>query len=243
MPDDVVGVEPGDEGFGIVELMLVAALMSLIGILVATTTIGGLRTTARAEKRVDDVARAQAAMLRITADLRAAQCVLAAGPSSITVLTRTDGDASATPVDAPSRVTYQVVGRNLTRTRQRLAPLTGCPATPTALALTGTPTEVTLLSEVEYSTSGRAVFTMLSRTDSRKQCPTGPTVSSLGRPVAAADLAAVYQVEVWLSVNSARNLGARPVTVPAAAVLATGAGDLELDAATLAGAGIGAGCA
>jgi hypothetical protein len=136
-----------------------------------------------------------------------------------------------------------VTDRALVRTKQDLASFTTCAAALAApVALLGTPAQTTLLTDVEHDPAGRAVFTMLSVDDSTRQCPTGPTKSTLGATVPQARLSSVYQVEVWLSVNSAAHLGAKPLTVPAAAVLATGAGDLVLSGTTLPGAGIGQGC-
>jgi len=230
---------PLDGGFTLIELMIAAALMSLIGILVTTTMIGGLRVTARGEKRVDDVGRAQHGLLLMTADLRASRGFLDATPTKLRFFTSTSGAATGTPGDAPERVTYEVTpAGNLLQTREQgTGPLTAA-WTPTA-----TSPVITLVGNVlQPAAAGRAVFTLLSVTDSMRQCTTGPTVSTLGSTVTGAlNLAAIYAVDIWLSVNSAAQLGSPAVTFPAGAVVAGGA-DLKLDAAYLPTAGIGQGC-
>lgn len=227
-----------DDGFTLIELMIVVGLMSLIAILVSSTMIGGLRTAARGEKRVDDVAKAQSAMLKLTADLRASRGFRVATPTKLQFFTSTSGSFTATPGDAPERVTYEVTAADvLVQTREQgSGPLDG------TWTATGTPQVVTLVPHVlQPAAAGRAVFTPLSVSDSQRQCPTGPTVGSLGSTVAAADLNKIYSMDIWLSVNSAAHLGSPPITVPGGAVVAGGV-DLKLDPAQLPSAGIGQGC-
>lgn len=237
-------------GFTLIELMVVGVVLSLISLFVATAVIGGVRTASRAEKRTDDVGGSQRALLQMSADLRAAVRVEdGTGPSKVVVLTRAGLPASATPADAPHRVTYELrttgpEAGDVLVTREpgeydsadmstwRVAP--GPAVTRTLLRRALVP-----------SGTSRPLFTYLSVADSRRQCTTAPSTTTLGATGAAltgAEREQVFAVDIWLSVNSGR--AARPLTLSAGVTL-TSKGVLELDAATAAGgrAGIGQGCA
>jgi prepilin-type N-terminal cleavage/methylation domain-containing protein len=228
-----------DDGFTLIELMVTAALMSLCAIVVMTTVIGGVRTSARGEKRTDDAARAQSTLLQITADLRAAASFAEATPDKIVVYTRTTGASDSSPTAQPERVVYERTGSprgSLTMSRQAGTLTAG------VWAGTGTATTRTLsLGVLDKATAGRALFTYLSVLDSRRQCTTGPTTSSLGATVTGTgNLNRIYSVEVWLTVQSAPQLGGQPLVVPGGAVLAN-KGPLAPDP-TLSTLGIGTGC-
>lgn len=235
---------PREEGFTLIELMVAAGIMALIAIMVSTTLIGGIHTAARGEKRTDDVTAAQQAMLRITRDLRAASDVTAASSDRIVVLTHSAGASDSAPGDPPEQVTYERVapgspvdapGR-LVMTRQATTSVGGV-FTPTGTAMSTT-LVANVLSTVK---AGHALFTMLSKADGQKQCQVGPTVSTLPSPLSTANLDKVYAFDIFLTVNSAPSLSARPVTIPGGAVIAS-LGELRLDAANLPAAGVGLGC-
>lgn len=226
-------------GFTLIELTIVAGLMSLVGILVFSTVIGGVRTAARGEKRTDDVSAAQLAMRKVTADIRASASFQSASSTKLVMLTRSTGAATSTPNDVPERVTYELAAGLLTMKRETGTLSASGVWTP----LAGTPAVATLAKGVlDAAAAGRPLFSLLSALDSQKQCATGATASSLGATVASADLARIFAVEIWLSINSSPNISPRPVTVPGGAVVAR-AGKLALDPANLTNAGIGTGCA
>lgn len=225
-------------GFTLAELMVAAVLMSLVGLIVVTTVIGGMRTAGRGEKRTDDAAAAQRALLQISADLRASDGFLNASGSSLVVHTRTTLPATGSPSDDPERVTYErTTAGDLVQTRQ---PVTRTPTAPDTWTAVGTPTTTTVLKGVlAPAAAGRPLFTYLSLQDSQKQCATGATASTLGDPVATADLPDIYSVDIWLSVNSAAHLGGTPLVVPGGVVVAN-RGALRLDAPS-SSLGIGSG--
>jgi len=259
--------EPRDAGTTLIELLVVMVVMSVLGILVSTTVIGGLRTAARAEHRTDDVAAGQQALRQMSSDLRAATQVLVAEPSKVVVRTRTGLAASATPLDAPVQVSYEWIGKGnmlpsgavsdsdvLVRREQQPTLASDGTWTYTAAAQTWT----TLLHGVLGPPAApRALLTYLSRADSAKQCGSGATVSTLSASsgtVAGTRLDEVYGIEVWLSLNSAPKVNPKAVTLssavirdaaanPTGKVLATDLtkGPLSLPAGTTA-LGLGQGC-
>ena len=227
----------GDDGFTLLELLVVGALMSLISILVSTTVIGGMRTSGRAEKRTDDVSAAQRAVSKISSDVRAALVYEHASAKKLTVLTRTDLPAGGSPISNPSRVSYEVSPTGvLSRTVT--------PGTYDADAETFTPTAAPATTELMPGvvTAARPLFTYLGVLDTRRQCATGATVSTIADATGTVpDPRAVFSLEVWLSAQSAPHLGGRPATVTGGAVsLARGA--LDLGTSTAPAAGVGEGC-
>lgn len=227
-----------DDGFTLVELLVAMALMSMLGILVMTTVASGLRTSARGEKRTLDATATQRAVLEVVADLRAAAKVVTATPTRVVLFTRSDLLPGESPTDGPvERVTYDVAGGVLTQTRE-----TGTGPLDNSWVSATTRTSDLVKGVLAPAQAGRPVFTYLSVDDSQRQCGTGPTVGTLGASVTTnADLDRIYTVEVWLSVNSAPALGARPLVVPGSAVLVN-RGQLTLGAAYLTQLGIGQGC-
>ncbi len=236
-------IRSDDSGFTVVELAIVAALMTLVGLVVTSTVIGGLRTSARGEKRTDDSANAQRAMLAMTADLRAASEVFEATGTRVRVHTRSTGLATSTPTDVPEQVIYELGPTgDLVQTRQTGSTSTG------SWQPGGAARVRTLLRGVlQPPAAGRPVFRYLSVGDSQRQCLSGPTSSTLGSTVAAGSLPLIFSVDIWLSVNSAPRLGARPLVVPGGAVLSNGGifiangGTLPLDS-TITDLGLGQGC-
>lgn len=229
--------EQDDQGFTLLELLVVGALMSLISILVSTTVIGGMRTSARAEKRTDDVSAAQRVVSRISSDVRAAIVYEQASRQKLTVLTRTDLPDGATPVSDPVRVTYEV---DATGVLSRTVTTGTYDADAETFTATGTPLTTPLMPGVV--SSARPLFTFLGVLDTRRQCATGATTSTIADATGTvADPRLVYSLEVWLSAQSAPHLGGRPATVTGGAV-SLSRGQLDLGTTTSAAAGIGTGC-
>lgn len=230
------------------ELVVAGALTGLMGVLVVTVVVNGLSTTAFGERRADDSVAAQRALLAVTADLRAASGIVSSSGTSaglvsasstkVVMLTRSTGGASSTPSSEPERVTYELVGSNLTETRETGTTTSG------AFVPSGTPRVSTPLRGVlAPSATGRPLFRYLTLQDSRVQCLTGPTATSLSDPVPTSRLGDVYSVELWWSVNSSSD-GRRPLLVSGGAVLSAaliglGPVDVSSGGATL---GLGQGC-
>lgn len=214
----------GDAGFTLIELIVAAGLMSLIATLVATTVAAGIRTAARSERRTDDAARAQIALLQLNADLRAADNFTVAAPDKLSLTTRSRLGATGTPGSAVEAVTYELVGGGLQMTR-------------------GTsPARVVLPGVATPAAAGRPLFRFLAKQDLVAQCPTGPTVGTLGSTITG-DLSAIYAVDVWLDVNSSPQVNPRPLVLSGGAVVASRVVKLGTVALTTAGSlGIGQGC-
>lgn len=227
----------GDDGFTLLELVIVGVLMSLISILVSTTVIGGMRTSARAEKRTDDVSAAQRVVSKISSDVRAAVVYEHASARKLTVLTRTDLAATGTPADAPSRVTYEAGPTGaLSRT------VTTGTYDVDAETFTPNATPVTTVLMPGVVSSSRPLFTFLGVLDTRRQCATGVTTSTIDDATGTVvDPRLVYSLEIWLSAQSAPHLGGRPATVTGGAV-SLSRGSLDLGTSTAPAAGLGEGC-
>jgi type II secretory pathway pseudopilin PulG len=231
-----------DAGTTLAETIVVAVIGSLMGLVVVTTVIGGMRTSARAETRTDDIGAAQSALLQISADLRAAVEVKIATATQVQVVTRTHPPASQDPMTTAFRVTYVLAtsgdhAGELSRTRESACGVDCWQASDATTVL---------MRDVVVPVDGTTpVFTYLGLADAKGQCTTGPTASTLapGGAVADLDLGKVVAVEVWLSVNSSKDPEQHPVTLSGGATLAK-AGALGLGAAAAGGrAGIGQGCA
>lgn len=228
----------GDDGFTLLELLVVGALMSLIAILVSTTVTGGMRTSVRAEKRTDDVSAAQRVVSRISSDVRAAIVYEHASARKLTVLTRTDLPDGGSAASDPTRVTYEV---GPTGVLSRTVSTGTYDADAETFTATGTPVTTALMSGVV--SSARPLFTFLGVLDTRRQCATGATKSTIADASGTvSDPRLVYSLEVWLSAQSAPHLGGRPATVTGGAV-SLSRGQLDLGTLTAPAAGVGEGCA
>lgn len=226
-----------DDGFTLIELIVAGALMAMISVLVAQTVTGGIRVSARGEKRTDDSVRAQAALLLLNADIRAAEAVTSVSPTAIQLTTRVPSGRTTAqgPVET---VVWELVGTDLVMTR-------------TAATAGAVPVSRVVLPHVvtDPTAPTRPLFRALTVADSQRQCSTGPTTSSsLAASFSDADsLGRVYAVDVWLSVNSAPTLSPRPLVLAGGAVIANaastghlgGTGDIDLPSSSL---GLGQGC-
>ena len=85
-----------EDGVGLVELMVVMTLMTIIGAVVMTSLIGGMKANARTQTRHDALAQLQKSVDRMTGPLRGAAPVNAA--ESITAAAAATGDVAVVEV-------------------------------------------------------------------------------------------------------------------------------------------------
>ena len=153
-----------EDGFTLVELLVVVMLLSVIGGLVGTSLVTGMRVTSATQSRYDAIHDLQKGVDRLARELRAADPIWYPAPSS-----GIPGEASAAMEiyrDPPAftireRFTYTFcpAARKLFVRRQTPAPaLTSPPTTPPTLTCPATPTgaapagSVPLISNVDAMT-------------------------------------------------------------------------------------------
>lgn len=102
-------------GFTLVELLVVLVILSILGAMVASSIVSGLRADAQARDRIEAFEDMQIAMERVSREVRAADPILAADTvnDAITVRVRRDG--------ACHDFTYQAGGGTLDVTQVRYA--------------------------------------------------------------------------------------------------------------------------
>lgn len=117
-----------DGGFTIVELLVVVVLLTLVGGVVVSGIVAGLRATERGQARVEALTDLERAAERMARDLRFADPVDAATTGQVIVNVLRD-DAGT---QVRHRVTYTVAGGTITETREIFNPPTAATATSTA---------------------------------------------------------------------------------------------------------------
>jgi prepilin-type N-terminal cleavage/methylation domain-containing protein len=80
-----------DDGVGLIELLVVVALLAVVGGIVSSGLVSGMRTTRQAQDRVDANAQLQRAAERISREIRAADPLLVAEPNRIEARVRRGG--------------------------------------------------------------------------------------------------------------------------------------------------------
>ena len=147
--------EPGgEEGFTLVELLVVIGLLSIIGTMVVSSVVTGLRTGRQAQDRVEAIAELQRGAEEVARELRVADPgtgddpFVSFGGTDVLVDVRRDMDADGTPDTVRHR--FVVSGGDLLHCQQVYTP----PGTP----CTGTPTGRTVVEDVDTTTP---VFTLL----------------------------------------------------------------------------------
>jgi prepilin-type N-terminal cleavage/methylation domain-containing protein len=85
MVEDVGTVDPPDAGFTLVELMVTIGLLAVIGTLVTSAMINGLRQQTVITARITTVNDLRGVMERVTRDVRNGTTVLAARDDSLTI--------------------------------------------------------------------------------------------------------------------------------------------------------------
>lgn len=101
----------GDEGVTLVELLVVIVLIGIIGGIVSTSLIVGMRSTRQAQNQASVEATLQAATERIARDVRAANPIVSGTATSLTVKVLTvGGSCDHETTYAVSPTTEHVVG-------------------------------------------------------------------------------------------------------------------------------------
>lgn len=107
----------GEDGLSLAELLVVMSLLTVVGGIVVTGLVGGLRASALVQARTEALSELQVGVQRMTRDLRAAAPVqlvtVGANPSIHVRVFRSDGCA---------RVTYRLEGSELAQYTQPLTP-------------------------------------------------------------------------------------------------------------------------
>lgn len=138
-----------DEGYTLVEMLVVVILLGIIGGIVSTTAIGGMRSTRQAQNRAYSTEAIQAQIERMARDIRVADPIRAASSTSLTV---DDYRNSTTCV----RNTWAVSAGNLVQTSITYPTWASCTAYPSTATPTSTVTRTILTS---LDTSSTSVFT------------------------------------------------------------------------------------
>jgi prepilin-type N-terminal cleavage/methylation domain-containing protein len=136
-PDD-------DAGFTLVELLVVIVLLGVIGGIVSTAAIGGMRTTRQAQNRAYSTEAIQAQLERMARDVRVADPIRAASSTSLTV----DDYRNGTCI----RQQWTLSSGSLVLTAITYPAWSSCTAYPSGATPTSTVTK-TLLTSVDTSSS------------------------------------------------------------------------------------------
>jgi prepilin-type N-terminal cleavage/methylation domain-containing protein len=116
----------GDDGFTLVELLVVMALLLIVGSVVVNGLVSGLRATERGQARVEALTDLERAVERMARDLRFADPVDAASPTQVIVNVLRDAGGTR----ERHRITYAVSPGSITETRAVYDPPSA--ATPTS---------------------------------------------------------------------------------------------------------------
>lgn len=192
-----------DDGYSLVELLVVMVMFSIIMVVVMTAVIASLRTYRGTSARAIDQNSEQVALDAMSKALRtAAPQPVASGTAGNAILTAGPTDLKFYTYDVagmgPSLVEFQVSGTNLT---ESVSHATNC-TPPFTYGPTVTRTVATGL------TAGQTVFTYATAATSG--APSGTTLTPTGSPalLSAANLANVELVTLNLSVASNSNAAA-----------------------------------
>jgi prepilin-type N-terminal cleavage/methylation domain-containing protein len=160
------GMTRDDEGYSLVELLVVIILLGIIGGIVSTTTIGGMRGTRQAQNRAYSSESIQAQIERMARDIRVADPIRAASGTSLTV----DDYRGGTCV----RQTWSVSSGSLVQTSITYPAWSSCAAYPSSATPTSTVTRTLLTS---LNTSSTALFTYVDSSGSALASPTPSKIS------------------------------------------------------------------
>jgi prepilin-type N-terminal cleavage/methylation domain-containing protein len=158
--------ERDDEGYTLVELLVVIVLLGIIGSIVSVASIGGMRGTRQAQNRAYSSESIQAQIERMARDIRVADPIQAASGTSLTV----DDYRSNTCV----RRTWSVSSGSLVETSITYPVWTSCTAYPSGVTPTSTVTRTLLTS---LNTSSTSLFTYVDSTGSTLASPTPSKIS------------------------------------------------------------------
>lgn len=150
-----------DAGYSLIELLVVIVLLAIIGGIISTATIGGMRGTRQAQNRAYSSSAIQAQIERMARDIRVADPIRAASSTSLTV----DDYRGNTCV----RQTWSVSSASLVRTVITYPAWTSCTAYPSTVTPTSSVTRTLLTS---LNTSSTALFTYVDSTGATLASPT-----------------------------------------------------------------------
>lgn len=163
----VTGRRHGDEtGTTLIELLVVMILLSVVGAIIATTMIGGMRNTRQTQNRAYSVAAIQVQLERIARDLRVADPIRAASTSSITVDDYRGGVCS--------RRQWVASGTTLTLTTMTFATWAACTKYPS----TSTPTSTTTATALS-SLASTSVFSYRDSTGATLTAPSPAQIATV----------------------------------------------------------------
>ena len=149
-------------GYTLVELLVVIMLLGVVGGIVSTLAIGGMRTTRQSQNRAYSSEAIQAQIERMARDIRVADPIRAASSTSLTV----DNYRNSTTC---VRETWTVSSGTLTQTAVTYPAWSNCTAYPSAATPTSTVTRTILTS---LNTSSTALFTYGDSTNTTLASPT-----------------------------------------------------------------------
>jgi prepilin-type N-terminal cleavage/methylation domain-containing protein len=134
-----------DDGYSLIELMVVMILLSIISGIVTATLVGTMRTTRQAQNRAYSAADIQNQLERVARDLRVADPIRAASANSITV----DDYRGNTCM----RETWALTSGNLVRTAVTYSTWSACSLYPATATPVSSVTQTVLPSIANGSTS------------------------------------------------------------------------------------------
>lgn len=150
-----------DAGVSLIEVLVVVIMLSIVGGILTTTMISGMRTTRQEQNRSDSSSRIQAQLERIARDVRVADPVRAVSATSITVDVFRSGTCF--------RDTWSVASNNLVLTAVKYGTWASCANYPTAAIAVSTVTKTVLTGLNNGSTP---VFSFQDATGSTLSSPT-----------------------------------------------------------------------
>lgn len=152
-----------DDGFSLIELLVVMILLSVISGIVVATMIGTMRSTRQAQNRASSADAIQSQLERIARDLRVADPIRAASATSITV----DNYRGT----GCFRETWSLSSGSLVRALTTFAASSAC----TVYPATATP----LSSSTQTMLTGLSNSTLFTYEDSSGNTITNPTPSAI----------------------------------------------------------------
>jgi prepilin-type N-terminal cleavage/methylation domain-containing protein len=156
-----------DAGYSLVELLVVVILLGVIGGIVSTAAISGMRSTRQTQNRAYSTEAIQAQLERMARDIRVADPIRAASATSITV---DEYRGSTTCV----REQWALTSGNLVVTAITYAAWASCSAYPSGVVPTSTVTRTVLTS---LDTSITPLFTFADSSGTTLASPTPSQIS------------------------------------------------------------------
>jgi prepilin-type N-terminal cleavage/methylation domain-containing protein len=135
-----------DSGYSLIELLVVIILLGVVGSIITTTLVSGMRSTRQTQNRAYSTENVQAQLERIARDIRVADPIRAASATSITL----DNMRGAGP--GCVRETWALSSGNLVRTAITFSAWASCSVYPATATPTSTVTQTVVSSIANGST-------------------------------------------------------------------------------------------